>query len=634
MKFGASTLPLTSAERANRRLIGGLLVSLLLHGGILLLQFGVPGLGSPSAPPPLTVTLASSPSPPLPPLPLPPTPLPPPVAAPPLVTPPLAPQPPLPLPKEPKSFQMVEPVAEPAPEAAPKPTRAKRAVKKGTPRKAKRISPPMPATDLSAEATQVVSQDANANDFVVPLARPEEAEQKTVDIKQAQEGENEGDAIDTAALEAEAARVGKIKAEEEAERVRLAEQAEREEQAAQADIDRLKAAELAEQQRLAQQKIEQERVEQQRVQQSEQEAARLREQQLALQKIEQQKADEQRLARQLEEQQKAEQLKEAQARETQRRVELEKVEQQRLEQQKAEQLRAEQQRAEQQRAEQRRAEQQRAEQQRAEQQRAEQQRAEQQRAEQQRAEQQRAEQQRAEQQRAEQQRAEQQRAEQQRAEQQRAEQQRAEQQRADQQRAADEAAAQRGRDLANARAGTQPGTQAGGQPGTAGGAGPGGAPGGAKIPRDMMGSDLGSRARELVKGLDLLKGAPPTTRMPGDRRVAVGASERDLPLKMYAESWRGKIERNGLINYPRSWADETRIEPLVSVAVRSDGTVEDVTIIISSGRSDMDEAVRRIVRVNARYAPFPPAIAARYDVIEIRRVWRFGETLKLMEEVR
>ncbi len=48
----------------------------------------------------------------------------------------------------------------------------------------------------------------------------------------------------------------------------------------------------------------------------------------------------------------------------------------------------------------------------------------------------------------------------------------------------------------------------------------------------------------------------------------------------------------------------------------------------------MDEAVRRIVRVNARYSPFPPAIAARYDVIEIRRVWRFGDTLKLLEEVR
>lgn len=150
----------------------------------------------------------------------------------------------------------------------------------------------------------------------------------------------------------------------------------------------------------------------------------------------------------------------------------------------------------------------------------------------------------------------------------------------------------------------------------------------------MLGSDLGSRARDLVKGLDLLKGSPPPARMPGDRRVATGASERDLVLKMYAESWRGKIERNGQINYPRFWADEVRIEPLVSVALRSDGSVDDVTIIISSGRPEMDEAVRRIVRVNARYAPFPAAIARRYDVIEIRRVWSFGETLKLMEEVR
>lgn len=150
----------------------------------------------------------------------------------------------------------------------------------------------------------------------------------------------------------------------------------------------------------------------------------------------------------------------------------------------------------------------------------------------------------------------------------------------------------------------------------------------------MMGSDLANRARDLVKGIDVLRGAPPAARLPGDRRAVVGASERDLPLKMYVESWRGKIERNGSVNYPRSWADLQRTDPLVSVAVRSDGTVEDVTILSSSGRADMDEAVRRIVRVNARYSPFPPAIAERYDVIEIRRVWSFGDNLKLMEEVR
>jgi outer membrane biosynthesis protein TonB len=59
-----------------------------------------------------------------------------------------------------------------------------------------------------------------------------------------------------------------------------------------------------------------------------------------------------------------------------------------------------------------------------------------------------------------------------------------------------------------------------------------------------------------------------------------------------------------------------------------------VTILRSSGRPQLDDAVRRIVRVNARYAAFPPNVAARYDLVEIRRVWAFAEGLKLLEEVR
>ncbi|QNA88741.1 TonB family protein [Massilia sp. Dwa41.01b] len=70
------------------------------------------------------------------------------------------------------------------------------------------------------------------------------------------------------------------------------------------------------------------------------------------------------------------------------------------------------------------------------------------------------------------------------------------------------------------------------------------------------------------------------------------------------------------------------------MALRSDGSVDDITIVRSSGRADLDEAVRRIVRLNARYAAFPANVAAQFDVIEIRRVWLFSETLKLLEEVR
>ena len=542
------------ADRADRRLPGALLVSLLLHALVLLLQFGVPGLGSPGAPAPLTVHLSQAePSPLAPAVPVPPSPLPEMAIAPPARRPP-------------SGMQLVDPVAAPPAPPAPPAVKARPKVRKDAPRRAKRISSPLVA-DTIDDSVRVIAQDMAVSEFNMPVAKPEEAEEKSVDAKDAQHGDDDGDAATTAALEEQEAIAGKKK-EEDAEQARkLAERDEEEKR----EQERRAAAQLAQQ-------------EQQRL---------LEQQQLAQQKADLQKAE---LARQ--ELVQVDQLKQQVQREQVAR-ELVQREQVQREQVQREQVAQ-----------------------------AEKQLAEKQRAELQRVEQQRVEQQRVAQQRAEQQRAEQQRAEQQRADQQRAEQQRAEQQRADQQRAGEQAArdaAQRSRDLA-----AQPGSGGAGSPAPGAGAGTGGA----QIPKNMMGRDAATRARDMVRGLDLLRGDPPPSRLRDERRIAVGAGERDLPLKMYADSWRQKIERNASVNFPRSWADTMRIDPLVSVAVRSDGTVEDVTIVVSSGRADMDEAVRRIVRVNARYSPFPPQIAARYDVIEIRRVWRFDEQLRLLEEVR
>jgi TonB family protein len=114
----------------------------------------------------------------------------------------------------------------------------------------------------------------------------------------------------------------------------------------------------------------------------------------------------------------------------------------------------------------------------------------------------------------------------------------------------------------------------------------------------------------------------------GNRRVVVSRAERDVPLKLYVDSWRQKIERNGLFG----GASGEISELLVSVALRSDGSVEDVTIVRSSGRPELDRAVRRIVQMNERFAAFPPNIAERFDVIVIRRLWRFGQDLRLLEE--
>ncbi|MCU6432713.1 TonB family protein [Undibacterium sp. Jales W-56] len=159
------------------------------------------------------------------------------------------------------------------------------------------------------------------------------------------------------------------------------------------------------------------------------------------------------------------------------------------------------------------------------------------------------------------------------------------------------------------------------------------------LPKNLLSSDLANRALDQARGLDLLRGNPPVPRSTEDmsksrRRSFLGSEDKEFPVRMYVESWRQKIERNGNLNYSQVAKDKARGDPVVTVIIRSDGSVEDIIINRSSGRADLDEAVRRIVRVNARYAAFPANIALKYDVIEIRRVWNFDDTLRILEEIR
>jgi hypothetical protein len=152
--------------------------------------------------------------------------------------------------------------------------------------------------------------------------------------------------------------------------------------------------------------------------------------------------------------------------------------------------------------------------------------------------------------------------------------------------------------------------------------------------------DLASRALAQARNPELLREPAPASRSETAnaenprRRSIFGRVEADIGLAMYVEGWRLKIERNGRLNYRQSLVETAYTEPIVTVAVRSDGSVEEIIINRSSGRPELDEAVRRIIRLNARYGAFPPELARRYDVIEIRRLWNFDDRLKLLEEVR
>ena len=70
-------------------------------------------------------------------------------------------------------------------------------------------------------------------------------------------------------------------------------------------------------------------------------------------------------------------------------------------------------------------------------------------------------------------------------------------------------------------------------------------------------------------------------------------------------------------------------DPIVTVAIRSDGSVESVTFVLSSGVAAIDEAIRRIVDSQKPYPVFPPALAREWDVIEIRRTWYFDMAIRL-----
>lgn len=108
-----------------------------------------------------------------------------------------------------------------------------------------------------------------------------------------------------------------------------------------------------------------------------------------------------------------------------------------------------------------------------------------------------------------------------------------------------------------------------------------------------------------------------------------GRTDPNAELILYAEAWSRKIELNMTFDMVREAAKQRHANPLVTVALRSDGSVESVTIVVSSGVAEIDDAVRRIVQSQAPYPAFPPGLASEYDVIEIRRSWYFDMAVRL-----
>ena len=107
------------------------------------------------------------------------------------------------------------------------------------------------------------------------------------------------------------------------------------------------------------------------------------------------------------------------------------------------------------------------------------------------------------------------------------------------------------------------------------------------------------------------------------KRKFISASTREYEYAQYLRAWVSKVERIGTLNYP----DDARRRGLggrlvMTVAVRRDGTVEEIVLNRPSGLGVLDQAASRIVRLAEPFPPLPQT-AENIDVLHITRTWDF-----------
>jgi len=135
---------------------------------------------------------------------------------------------------------------------------------------------------------------------------------------------------------------------------------------------------------------------------------------------------------------------------------------------------------------------------------------------------------------------------------------------------------------------------------------------------DMMQRTLETMRLEaqIAKEMDAYQKRP--------KRRFIGAHAEEYRFARYVEDWRLKVERVGNMNYPEA-ARQMKLygSLLLTVSIRSDGTLDNVEVTRSSGQRVLDAAAVKIVQMSAPFSAFPPDIRRDTDILNITRTWTF-----------
>src|SRR5690606_200234 len=107
------------------------------------------------------------------------------------------------------------------------------------------------------------------------------------------------------------------------------------------------------------------------------------------------------------------------------------------------------------------------------------------------------------------------------------------------------------------------------------------------------------------------------------RRQFTEPSTQAVDYAEYVEAWRSKIQLLGTEHYPAEARGKLYGSLQLTVYIQRDGSLLKVEINQPSSHAVLNLAATRIVQLAAPFAPLPPSIAARTDVLAITRTWHF-----------
>jgi len=108
------------------------------------------------------------------------------------------------------------------------------------------------------------------------------------------------------------------------------------------------------------------------------------------------------------------------------------------------------------------------------------------------------------------------------------------------------------------------------------------------------------------------------------RELLVTPSTRRSDVAVYLDAWKSKVERVGTLNFPNeARRRDMSGNPVLEVALASDGRLSEVRVRRSSGHAELDQAAIDILRLAAPFEPFSPELASRHDALRFAYEWQF-----------